>query len=575
MKIAKEDFVFNISLTVLNDLGRTLYRNFITIIGEVISNSWDADASNVWIYIDGDNIIVKDDGEGMDADDFKKKFLTIGYSKRKEGGNLSKKRRPFIGRKGIGKLAVLSCSEKISIVSKTIEMDEYVGGVIDNSELDEAISDAMEPQEFHLENPEASIFSKYAKGHKKGTIIYFENIKEGVRNRLEYIRQQIALYFRFSLLDLNFHIYVNGKEVTLKDLEPLAEKTQFLWIIGNYSDPYIQKYLSNLKETDHFSVDDSNIQGFIASVEKPRDLKIRGSKDVEGEGEKVGIDLFVNGRMRERNILQHISTDRMAESYLYGQVCFNPLDDDKDRFTPSREGIVADDPKYKKFLSQLRKDVVLKIVDVWDKLRTRHRETGDPENPRLTDKERGAVDLYNAIAKKDYTLDKSDSPCKKKVDNWVGELMEEAKFSFPSYAECFVSENLIRKYIQEKKIPLSPDAEKEIKEFQTREKRSKGAGNISIDIRQEEKLSYLSMDGLANLVDKNNQNKEASLSRSAKEYKSFRDALMHTAFLTDGAKQRLTDVYKNIVGRVKELLCNVSQKEPKVLRRKKEQAFKD
>ena len=50
-----QHFTFNISLSVLNHLGRNLYRNFITVIGEAISNSWDADAKNVWIYIDREN----------------------------------------------------------------------------------------------------------------------------------------------------------------------------------------------------------------------------------------------------------------------------------------------------------------------------------------------------------------------------------------------------------------------------------------------------------------------------------------------------------------------------------------
>lgn len=37
-------YTFNISLSILNHLGRNLYRNFITVLGEAISNSWDADA---------------------------------------------------------------------------------------------------------------------------------------------------------------------------------------------------------------------------------------------------------------------------------------------------------------------------------------------------------------------------------------------------------------------------------------------------------------------------------------------------------------------------------------------------
>lgn len=88
------DFNFNISLSVLNHLGRNLYRSFITVIGEAISNSWDADANNVYIEINRDNntMSVVDDGVGMDDDDFQNKFLKIGYSKRKDGITISNKK---------------------------------------------------------------------------------------------------------------------------------------------------------------------------------------------------------------------------------------------------------------------------------------------------------------------------------------------------------------------------------------------------------------------------------------------------------------------------------------------------
>ena len=71
--------------------------------------------------------------------------------------------------------------------------------------------------------------------------------------------------------------------------------------------------------------------------------------------ERVGVDLFVNGRLRERDILKHIPTARLVESYLYGQIHFDALDDNTDRFTSSREGIVADDPKYQRFLGSFEK----------------------------------------------------------------------------------------------------------------------------------------------------------------------------------------------------------------------------
>jgi len=48
----KQPFTFEISLSVLNHLGRSLYRSFATVLGEAISNGWDADAKNVEIHVD-------------------------------------------------------------------------------------------------------------------------------------------------------------------------------------------------------------------------------------------------------------------------------------------------------------------------------------------------------------------------------------------------------------------------------------------------------------------------------------------------------------------------------------------
>ncbi|MCH7557623.1 MAG: ATP-binding protein, partial [Planctomycetes bacterium] len=443
-------FTFEISLSILNHLGRSLYRSFITVLGEAISNSWDADAENVWIYVDrkNNNFVIKDDGDGMSRSDFQNKFLKIGYTKRKDGVNVSKKGRPYIGRKGIGKLALLSCADKIAVISKT-EKTVYVGGTIDNSRLDKAITQDLTPQQYKLKKYRANIFTKYAQNHDKGTIICFENIKGGVKNRLEFLKKIIALYFRFSLLDESFNIFVNDKIVTLDHLKDLAQNTEFLWNINNLEDPYISEKLTNLKEPTKNVVMSKNIKGFIASVVKPRDLKIISADD------RVGVDLFVNGRLRERDILKHIPTARVAENYFYGQIHFNKLDDENDRFATGREGIVADDPKYKKFLNNLRK-IILVILNDWDDWRIRHRQDGDSENKRRSRKKRASLGLYNAVSE-EYDIPE-DSKNRRKVDGWVNDLSSDAAFNFESYAECFISENLIRKYIREKNIPLTREA---------------------------------------------------------------------------------------------------------------------
>lgn len=548
-------YTFNISLSILNHLGRNLYRSFITVLGEAISNSWDADAQNVHIVINRDRntLIIKDDGRGMNSDDFQNKFLKIGYSKRKNNVSTTENGRPFIGRKGIGKLALLSCAKRITVWTKT-ERTEFVGGVIDNSGLDEAIKDDVSTNEYHLTVPDATLLEKFGKDMYSGTIIFFEDINDGIRNRIDYIRKMVALYFRFSLLDPSFNIYLNGVQITLDELSDLVNGTQLLWKINKPNDPYITQKLNvngNLKRDKELVSSIPTVSGFIASVEKPSMLKIRGSE------EKASVDLYVNGRLREKDIMKHIPTTRIVESYLYGQIHYNALDDETDRFTSSREGVVSDDPKFKTFLQNIE-NIIKVIIEDWDVWRTELKQDGDSENTRLTQKERKSQELFNAVAEEfipPMTEPESNTQpsSRQKVEQWIDELQKDASFNFSSYGECFVAENLLRKYVDNKKIVYKEFLTKEIEQCKEAEKRNKEAANICIDIRKNNSdLSYASMTNLAKNVD--NPGATTTVVQDAKEFKPIRDALAHTSLLTDEAKLKLTSVFHNIKGRIIQLL---------------------
>jgi hypothetical protein len=195
--------------------------------------------------------------------------------------------------------------------------------------------------------------------------------------------------------------------------------------------------------------------------------------------------------------------------------------------------------------------------NIWpqlDKWRIEHREEGDPDNERLSKRKRASRGLYGAVAK-EYGLSKG-SKSRGKVASWVDELSDDAAFNFDSYADCFISENLVRNYVKEKKLPLSKEAKAEASQMKQTKIESKERGNSSIPIRRNPTdSSYLSMDGLTNSVDKTKDPaKEAGLSRDAKEYKPIRDAVAHTALLTDAAKTKLSTVRENIKGRVKTIL---------------------
>ena len=478
----REEYNFNISLSVLNHLGRNLYRNVITVIGEAISNSWDADAQNVWIEIDRNTntMAILDDGTGMNDEDFQNKFLKIGYSKRKGGIYKTPAGRPFIGRKGIGKLALLSCAKKIHIATKT-NQNELVGGIIDNNDLDEAIKDDVNSQDYILKPLEFDMVSDVDK-ISSGTLILFEEISDGIINTIDYIKN------------------VNSR---------------------------------------------FNIKGYIASVNKPSSTKIRGTQ------ERATIDLFVNGRLREKDILRHIPTSRIVENYVYGQIHFDELDDGskKDVFTSSREGIVSNEPMYKSFLNEIKRIFAI-VIDDWDKLRLEQGNDGDPDNNRISKKERKGQELFlatvNEMEKEEPFIHKGGL-----VDNWVKELSKDAQFNIPSYAQCFISENLLRKYIKYKKEPLSKEAIKEAEKWRSREFKNKESANISYDVRQSlDDIYYLDMSYLSNFIDKSPDCNSSGLNRSAIIYKPLRDAVGHTSLLTDNAKSQLTTEYNNIQARL-------------------------
>lgn len=547
-----DKFTFNISLSVLNHLGRNLYRNFITVLGEAISNSWDADAKNVWIHIDRDynHLIIKDDGVGMTSDDFQNKFLKIGYSKRKDGTDKTNLQRPYIGRKGIGKLALLSCAKRIHVLTKTMD-SEFVGGTIDNSGLDTAINDDLTPQQYPLESVNKQLFGKHLESVEHGTVIYFEEINDGIKNRIEYIRKLIALFFRFSLIDKSFKITLNDDPITLNELNDLSQSTQFVWQINSIDDPYLKDKISptheHVKRFEKLNSSLDGVKGFIASVVEPKHLKIRNTQ------EKVTLDLYVNGRLREKDLLKHIPSARLVESYIYGQIHLDRLDNDKDRFTSSREGVISDDQLFQSLLTEL-KGIMKTITDDWDKWRVELRQDGDSENiTRMTKKERKSKELVNTIT--DEFVPPRESIYRTRVDEWLENLSRDAEYNVTTYAECFISENLLRNYINHKPIALSTEAQDESTKWKNKEEANKNTANLSFDLRQsKDDLVYLDMDHLANLIEKVDPIKQAGLSRDAKEYKPIRDAMAHTALLTPNAKQRLNSTYENIKARIKKLL---------------------
>ena len=131
--ISQDVLQFRFDLGIIELLGSQLYTKLPPIMVEFISNSYDADATEVEIIIDENDlenkkntsIIIKDNGIGIsdaginNIEEINEKFLKIGRKRRKdENSSVSKiYRRKLQGKKGIGKLAGFGITDKMEITT--------------------------------------------------------------------------------------------------------------------------------------------------------------------------------------------------------------------------------------------------------------------------------------------------------------------------------------------------------------------------------------------------------------------------------------------------------------------------
>ncbi|MCG2711438.1 MAG: TIGR02391 family protein [Candidatus Omnitrophica bacterium] len=118
----------------IKHLGVRMYSRLAPALAEIVSNAYDADATNVTITLiekDGnpEEIRIEDDGIGIAYDEINSKFLVIGRNRRDaEGDNRSEKHKRLpTGKKGLGKLALFGLAKTITISTKHSGMqNEFV-----------------------------------------------------------------------------------------------------------------------------------------------------------------------------------------------------------------------------------------------------------------------------------------------------------------------------------------------------------------------------------------------------------------------------------------------------------------
>ncbi len=115
-----ETVYFSVDVHLLAELGERLVGRPAIALGELVKNSYDADASVARVVFTKGNITVLDDGHGMTEDELHAGFLRIG-TPRKEKQQLSPRlERRMTGSKGVGRLAAQMLGRSLILETRSV-----------------------------------------------------------------------------------------------------------------------------------------------------------------------------------------------------------------------------------------------------------------------------------------------------------------------------------------------------------------------------------------------------------------------------------------------------------------------
>ena len=364
-----EDYRYkmSLSLNVLNHLGINLYSNIPSVLSEIVANSWDADAEEVYITIEDGQITIEDTGTGMSANDINEKFLLVGYKKREQRKKSLIHNRDYMGRKGIGKLSMFSIAKEIIVCSTYCNENgehEHNAFLMQVSDIEKSIVGDNQNNVYH---PKELIEDEYVLDHV-GTKIILRDLKKNISSLTpKYIRTRVAR--RFGIIgDTNkFKVYINGDEVTVEDRD-YYDKINYIWYYGEnskiYSDYATKKAYYEQRDSKIICGGKTyNISGWIGTVEVSGSLK-------EGEDNLNKIVILVRGKVGQEDILSEFSEGGLYSKYLIGEIHADFFDDDSydDMATSSRQEYRKDDERFIALREFIRSELKY-IQGNWTELR--------------------------------------------------------------------------------------------------------------------------------------------------------------------------------------------------------------
>lgn len=165
---------FSVDAAILQELGERLIGRPAIALGELIKNSFDADATTCRIEIDKNKIIISDDGTGMSEDDFLNYWMRIGTTHKVDQATSKELGRSLTGSKGIGRLSAQFLADELTLESTSKDKPKKsLYAIVD-------WTNAVRGKDLNTVNVEWEMRSEtvvYPSGSPAGTRITLKNLK--------------------------------------------------------------------------------------------------------------------------------------------------------------------------------------------------------------------------------------------------------------------------------------------------------------------------------------------------------------------------------------------------------------
>ncbi|MDE3244056.1 MAG: ATP-binding protein, partial [Nitrospirota bacterium] len=300
----------------IKHLGLQMYSTLPPVIGELVSNAWDADATRVDIVIpttlltDQSEITVADDGFGMSDQTVRDAYLIVGRDRRKEEQtDITPGERKLMGRKGIGKFCGFGIATEIEL--ETFHAGEISRFVMSHAELDK--SSVQRKLTMPALDPSGTL--------AKGTRITLRGITKFRKKSISIDQVRRGLARRFSIIGptFGFQVWVNGSPITIQErnLKLLLEKDKdghlYLW---EFHDEEIEPNTG------------WKVSGWIGALEHTKQLE---------DGIQRGIVIMARGKLvQEPFVFDAVSGQQYAFSYLVGEINAEFVDETEDTISTAR-----------------------------------------------------------------------------------------------------------------------------------------------------------------------------------------------------------------------------------------------